>query len=385
MRPARAGLRSEFGVSGPTNLKDHEVKPMCFRSLNALWRDTEGSVLLEASGRSNLRTMRSAARKANTALWLPDRLLAVAFGALAILVVVDLALLAGTRMTFAPSSLRFVSLGVTWIAFLVIGPLIVQRRLRYKASRFARTIVPIADGTALLTRYAVLLTVLGVPTVMCTYLTAALALPLWDADLAAIDRAMGFGWPQFVAWTNQYPSLVFVLRLAYHSTSAQIAILFLILAYTGREERLAEFVAIFGVTSILTNLDAALVPAEGAYAYFKPGSDIAGNYTALSGMWHHETLTALRTQAVPVFDFYNVEGLVTFPSFHTVLAIMIAYGFRDYKPLFVLAVIANALVIVGAISEGGHHLIDIFAGAAIATFGITLVTRASCAPIYRHA
>src|SRR5262245_42759060 len=115
MRPARAGLRSEFGVSGPTNLKDHEVKPMCFRSLNALWRDTEGSVLLEASGRSNLRTMRSAARKANTALWLPDRLLAVAFGALAILVVVDLALLAGTRMTFAPSSLRFVSLGVTWI------------------------------------------------------------------------------------------------------------------------------------------------------------------------------------------------------------------------------------------------------------------------------
>jgi Flp pilus assembly protein TadG len=40
----------DFEVSGSTCLNDRDATtPTCFRSVNALWRDTEGSVLLEAT------------------------------------------------------------------------------------------------------------------------------------------------------------------------------------------------------------------------------------------------------------------------------------------------------------------------------------------------
>ncbi|MDJ1159486.1 phosphatase PAP2 family protein [Chelatococcus sp. SYSU_G07232] len=72
-----------------------------------------------------------------------------------------------------------------------------------------------------------------------------------------------------------------------------------------------------------------------------------------------------------MFDLRKVEGIVTFPPFHTVLAILTAYACRDVRPLFVAAVLLNALVIVSTLPEGGHHLVDIMAGALIA--GVTII------------
>jgi membrane-associated phospholipid phosphatase len=81
----------------------------------------------------------------------------------------------------------------------------------------------------------------------------------------------------------------------------------------------------------------------------------------------------LRSGPAAVLDFRKMEGLVTFPSFHTVLAIITAYAFRGFRLLALPALVLNGAVIVSTLPEGGHYLVDVLAGALIAAAGIALV------------
>ena len=91
-------------------------------------------------------------------------------------------------------------------------------------------------------------------------------------------------------------------------------------------------------------------------------------------MWHYEALQALRSQADTTLDLSKVQGLVTFPSFHTNLAIITAYAVRDIRFFAVPVTILNGIVIVATLPEGGHYLVDVLAGAVIA---------ASCIAFFR--
>ena len=85
--------------------------------------------------------------------------------------------------------------------------------------------------------------------------------------------------------------------------------------------------------------------------------------------------------AAPVLDFSQLQGLVTFPSFHTVLAVIISYAMRVSRILATLTIPLNCIVIAGTITEGGHHLTDVIAGGFIAVFAILCVRRMSVATL----
>jgi membrane-associated phospholipid phosphatase len=68
-----------------------------------------------------------------------------------------------------------------------------------------------------------------------------------------------------------------------------------------------------------------------------------------------------------------MEGLVTFPSFHTTLGILIVYAVRDFKVLAIFVGALNAVMIVATMPEGGHHLVDVLAGAGVALASISTV------------
>jgi membrane-associated phospholipid phosphatase len=135
------------------------------------------------------------------------------------------------------------------------------------------------------------------------------------------------------------------------------------------------------ITSLLTAAGMALVPAVGAYAYFNPPPELFDNFTHHAGMWHYAELMKLRSGEPFVFLADNVRGMVTFPSFHTVLGIIIAYALRGFRWLFAPVAILNAVMIVSTLPEGGHHLVDVLAGIAIALIGLTLVRTLERAPL----
>jgi membrane-associated phospholipid phosphatase len=124
------------------------------------------------------------------------------------------------------------------------------------------------------------------------------------------------------------------------------------------------------VTFVVVGAISALVPAAGPYAYFQPPKTFFTSFSTDAGMWHYQVLQTLRNEPVPVLSLMNVQGLVTFPSFHTCLAIITAYAVRGIRFVALPVAILNGLVIVSTLPEGGHYLIDVIAGAIISIIAI---------------
>ena len=146
-----------------------------------------------------------------------------------------------------------------------------------------------------------------------------------------------------------------------------------LVAAVRNEVRLQEFLALMAITSVLTAIGMVLVPAAGAYAHFNPASTDYSNFTSSAGMWHYTELMRLRSGEPFVYVAEQTKGLVTFPSFHTTLAVMFIYAFRGYRWIYPLSVALNTIMIVSTVPEGGHHVIDVLAGLGIAVVGILCV------------
>jgi membrane-associated phospholipid phosphatase len=292
---------------------------------------------------------------------------------LGVFVIVDLIWLFVSPLTFAESNLWTIgqtALGIA-CAFCVL-PLALHR-LGGDPSKIASAIRTAACGVDVLARVGAFTVCSGIAAGTYMYLATSAGLPLQDARLASLDHTLGFDWPGFLTLANASPAISWVLVTAYHSALPQMLLLYLLLCFSGRERRLAEFLALISVTSLAVGALMLLVPAAGAYAHFRPPRELFDGFSANAGMWHYETLMMLRTQAAPLLDFGRMEGLVTFPSFHTVLAIITAYAFRGIRFLALPAVILNGIVVVSTLPEGGHFLVDVIAGAIIAVAGIALV------------
>ena len=97
--------------------------------------------------------------------------------------------------------------------------------------------------------------------------------------------------------------------------------------------------------------------------------------TGNAGRWHLDAYNALIDGTFSKFDWKAAEGIVSFPSFHTILAIITAYAMRDVRQLAWPFYVFSLVVILSTLPEGGHFLIDIFAGGAIALVAIVAIRR----------
>jgi membrane-associated phospholipid phosphatase len=75
-----------------------------------------------------------------------------------------------------------------------------------------------------------------------------------------------------------------------------------------------------------------------------------------------------------VIDLSALQGVVSFPSFHTVLGVITIYALRDTRWLMILVLLLNGTMLVSTLPVGGHHLTDVLAGAGL-TFGAILLVR----------
>ena len=74
----------------------------------------------------------------------------------------------------------------------------------------------------------------------------------------------------------------------------------------------------------------------------------------------------------PAAQVLQYAGIVSFPSFHTVMAVQFAYAYRSLRLVFPTAIGLNALMIVSVPYAGDHYFIDVLAGAVIAIAGIAV-------------
>jgi membrane-associated phospholipid phosphatase len=190
-----------------------------------------------------------------------------------------------------------------------------------------------------------------------TYLAAASGYPLVDSALTRLDAILfGFDWQAEADWVANHPMLDWLLRRAYFSVYYQGALVFLIGSVTRPGDRNGEIIWQFCISLLLTCAIFVFTPALGHVAHIGTG-------------WM-KTLMMIRNGEWADFDFSHVEGIISFPSFHTTLAILLVYAVRHHRWALAVLVPLNMLLIVATLSVGGHYLVDLLAGAAVAFISI---------------
>jgi membrane-associated phospholipid phosphatase len=78
------------------------------------------------------------------------------------------------------------------------------------------------------------------------------------------------------------------------------------------------------------------------------------------------TFQALKTQDRFVLDVGYRDGLICFPSFHTILAVLSAAALWAIPYVRWGALVVSALIVVSTITTGTHYVVDVVAGLAVA-------------------
>jgi hypothetical protein len=227
----------------------------------------------------------------------------------------------------------------------------------YGRSGRSKAIADMAYYAALWIAY----TALGV---MFTYLMASLRLPLFDERLAAFDAAIGFEWLRWHRFLAQFRFANLVLGIAYYSAILQIAMSIIYFCHTGQRERNAELWWNALISLLFTAVLSAFYPAVGAFQHFN---------VDLTKAIYLPHLLAIRDQSMTVFSLLEMKGIIAFPSYHTVMAILLTYAYRGKGALFLLAAVLNILMLLSTPTFGGHYLADMLAGAVVAGLAVYAV------------
>lgn len=278
-----------------------------------------------------------------------------------------------SNVSVDPHSYLEFAKAMAMMAAIYVVTRLVDWRIEGDDHRVAKVIRRGSEAVRVVAINSALFIPLAFASVVFMYLAAATNRPLLDGTLAEFDTALGVHWPALLGALNAYPTLSGILLIAYHSLGPQVPLLFLILALAGRAARLREFLALLAISSVFTAALMAVVPAAGAYAYFQPDQADFGNFTAMAGMWHYEELMRLRSGEPFNLLVTNGVGLVTFPSYHTALGILVVYALRDFRLLAWCVGSVNAIMIVSTLPEGGHHFIDVIAGLGVGLGTILIV------------
>ncbi len=200
-----------------------------------------------------------------------------------------------------------------------------------------------------------------------------LAFPLQDDFYTRADGALGFDRVAHVRWVADHPMIITALNLSYFSCMIQLAVLVIGLA-TVAPSALSRFLLLFATTASVVCVLAALAPALGAYVFHPLDPQTLERLpTTDTGRWHLTQFLAARSGELKILDPLKLEGVVTFPSFHAALAVILTHSLRCIPWLGFPALLLNGVMLVSTIAIGGHYLVDVIAGVLIAIIAIAAI------------
>jgi membrane-associated phospholipid phosphatase len=222
-----------------------------------------------------------------------------------------------------------------------------------------------APRPALVSAAFLLLWIGGVAGGIITMVGQTFGLPLIDPWLAAADSWLGLSSKDVVGMIVAVP---FAARALYSIYFFSVVVLFLTgiaLACLRRTERLWEFCAAYAFCLLTSTLCSAIFPAAGAFEQLGIGDTYGAQLPYGSGIYHLTALKELRAATSVLINPFGLQGLVTFPSFHTSMALMTAAAWRGDRYLHWPMMLWNAVVILSTVPIGGHYLVDLIAGALL--------------------
>ncbi len=211
--------------------------------------------------------------------------------------------------------------------------------------------------------------------VLLSYLLLTIAGPRIDEVLAAADRALGFNWPDLMGFIAQYPAANAILKLAYLSVMPQSVVLVFALGFGKKIAELYRFSLALTLGAVITLAVWTLAPSFGAFSVYTLPPAVAGKLgLALASDYGHALVQMLK-DGPGFISPKELRGIVGFPSYHTLQALVLMWYARGLPMLRWPAIVLNVTVLAAIPIQGGHHLVDAFGGIAVTLLSIWLAAR----------
>jgi membrane-associated phospholipid phosphatase len=190
---------------------------------------------------------------------------------------------------------------------------------------------------------------------------AGMRFPLRDEGLVRVDAWMGVDVRGILAWANHHWLGVFIDR-SYPYLFPMLLAALLLPALTGRTRAAREFLTgnllAFAIGMPLFALFPAVGPWYGYHFAPNPGQAAC-----------ERSMMLLRTPGP-----YSLQpfGVVCFPSFHVIWALLCVCALWSIRPLRIPAVLLAVLVILSTLTTAWHYFADVVAGFLVAGAAIAL-------------
>lgn len=231
-------------------------------------------------------------------------------------------------------------------------------------------------GIATLIETHILLYLISLTSTVMTFVVATHHSPYADASLAFMDRFLlpGVDWPRAMLAFSASGLPAHLANWIYNSIVWQPQILFGTLILLSQSRRIWHFIHSLCVSLCLIVPIFGLYPARGAYDYFGIAeSQVPGIVSP--ALWRQPLLVdSLRHGTLGPISLGTLNGIVNYPSFHACAAVLLAHGFWHIRLLRWPFLLLNLLMLASAIPMGGHHVIDLVAGALVAASSLPIAT-----------
>jgi hypothetical protein len=283
------------------------------------------------------------------------------------------------------ASIALLALAVAWcewlrplaISLASLSGLAVACGTLFGAGAFYRHIRPRENFSVMCIALAqvILFSAVGI---VLSYLLARGDGPLWDTRLAHWDAALGFDWLSYVHWVDRSALLAGALHIAYGSLIPQIVMLVLALGFSSRLAELRAVMLAAIVCGTICILVSAFFPAISNPATFGLTARDFRHVDPWAGYIHLKDLMALRDGSFSVLRLGEMQGIITFPSYHAGLSLVTFWGFWASRVTWLRwpGMTLAAMTIAATPVDGGHYLVDVLAGMAIAAASIAVAVRA---------
>lgn len=187
---------------------------------------------------------------------------------------------------------------------------------------------------------------------------------------------MGIDWPAMIAWASRHRLINLLLFNVYGTVLPQIALLIVFLGWQSSIAKIYSFCLAIACASFIAIGFWTVFPSFGAMSVYQLPAAVT-QYTplALDSVYAHDLLQLLANGPGFIAPS-DLKGLIGFPSFHAVLALLVTWYASSLKRYVFVPVLAlNFLVLLSTPIQGGHHVVDVLAGFAVAGISILFAER----------